>query len=228
MTYFEDEDLEDIGLSGGESQLDWPAAGGPPPRYGSTWGPFHGSNAAIAIVSLAPGEDIVALGYLANFKGFKMKKGAMSQAAADAALARVTGALDYGGFDRADMVIEAVIEDIPLKQKIFADLEKACRPDAILSTNISTIDIELVGAKMAGGAAARRRLLGAHFFSPAHVMPLLEIVRTKDTGAQELLDTLALSAVIKKTPVVVGNCTGFAVNRVFFPYTIGGGWFNRE
>eukprot|EP00198_Chlamydomonas_reinhardtii_P010029 XP_001699366.1 predicted protein [Chlamydomonas reinhardtii] len=114
----------------------------------------------------------------------EVKKGAMSQAAADAALGRVSGALDYAGFARADMVIEAVIEDIPLKQKIFADLEKACRPDAILSTNTSTIDIELVGAKMSGGAAARRRLLGAHFFSPAHIMPLLEIVRTKDTGAQ--------------------------------------------
>ncbi|KAG2441459.1 hypothetical protein HXX76_003081 [Chlamydomonas incerta] len=162
-------------------------------------------------------------GGLARIRGnvaSRVKKGAMSQAAADAALGRVTGALDYAGFDKADMVIEAVIEDIPLKQKIFADLERACRPDAILSTNTSTIDIELVGAKMTGGAAARRRLLGAHFFSPAHIMPLLEIVRTKDTGAQELLDTLALAAAIKKTPVVVGNCTGFAVNRVFFPYTM--------
>lgn len=64
------------------------------------------------------------------------------------------------------------------------DLEKHCRPDAILSTNTSTIDIELVGAKMAGGRQAAERLVGAHFFSPAHVMPLLEIVRTQHTSAQ--------------------------------------------
>jgi len=62
--------------------------------------------------------------------------------------------------------------------------------------------------------------VGAHFFSPAHIMPLLEIVRTRFTSPQVLLDTLQLSSVIKKTPVVVGNCTGFAVNRVFFPYTM--------
>ncbi|GLI69386.1 hypothetical protein VaNZ11_013987, partial [Volvox africanus] len=151
----------------------------------------------------------------------RVKKGAMSADAAAAALARVKGALDYNDFRRADMVIEAVIEDIGLKQRIFADLEKVCRPDAILSTNTSTIDIDLVGAKMEDdGAKSAGRLLGAHFFSPAHVMPLLEIVRTSRTSPQALLDTLALSGRIKKTPVVVGNCTGFAVNRVFFPYTM--------
>lgn len=78
------------------------------------------------------------------------------------------------------MVIEAVIEDIPLKQRIFADLERVCRPDAILSTNTSTIDIDLVGAS----TKAQDRIVGAHFFSPAHVMPLLEIVRTQHTSKQ--------------------------------------------
>ena len=80
------------------------------------------------------------------------------------------------------MVIEAVIEDIPLKQRIFADLEQACRPDCILSTNTSTIDINLVGGKVA--KATRERILGAHFFSPAHIMPLLEIVKTEHTSKQ--------------------------------------------
>ena len=132
-------------------------------------------------------------------------------------MAKVKGALDYSDFKRCDMVIEAVIEDIPLKQRIFADLERECRPDCILSTNTSTIDINLVGQAV---PKSRSRILGAHFFSPAHVMPLLEIVRTEHTSAQALLDTLDLSSRIKKTPVVVGNCTGFAVNRVFFPYTM--------
>jgi len=146
----------------------------------------------------------------------RVKKGAMSAAEAEKVGARVKGVLTYDDFKSADMVIEAVIEDIPLKQRIFADLEKACRPDCILSTNTSTIDINLVGAK----TAAQDRILGAHFFSPAHIMPLLEIVRTERTSKQAILDTLELSGRIKKTPVVVGNCTGFAVNRVFFPYTM--------
>jgi enoyl-CoA hydratase/3-hydroxyacyl-CoA dehydrogenase len=77
-------------------------------------------------------------------------------------------------------VIEAAVENIQLKQQIFADLEKACRPDAILSTNTSTIDIGLIGAE----TRAQNRILGAHFFSPAHIMPLLEIVRTSQTAPQ--------------------------------------------
>lgn len=146
----------------------------------------------------------------------RVKKGKMSEAAAAAATARVQGTLVYDPFTNVDMVIEAVIEDIPLKQKIFSDLVSVCRPDAILSTNTSTIDIEVVGAKVPN---ALDRIVGAHFFSPAHIMPLLEIVRTPKTSPQVVLDTLAFSSTIKKTPVVVGNCTGFAVNRVFFPYT---------
>lgn len=146
----------------------------------------------------------------------RVRKNKMTKEAAGAALAHVKGVLDYNDFGRAEMVIEAAIEDIPLKQKIFADLEKVCKPDCILSTNTSTIDINLVGAK----TRAQSRLIGAHFFSPAHIMPLLEIVRTEHTSKQVILDTLELTARIKKTPVVVGNCTGFAINRVFFPYTM--------
>jgi len=150
-----------------------------------------------------------------------VKKGRLSQGAADAALARVTGVLDYGApaFASADMVIEAVIEDVALKQRIFADVERAVASDCVLATNTSTIDLDLIGAKLSG-PAAKARVIGAHFFSPAHVMPLLEIVRAAATSPQAVADTLALSSVIKKTPVVVGNCTGFAVNRVFFPYTM--------
>ena len=73
-----------------------------------------------------------------------------------------------------------MLEDVGLKQRIFADLEKACRPDCILSTNTSTIDISLIGAK----TRAADRIVGAHFFSPAHIMPLLEIVRTDKTSPQ--------------------------------------------
>ena len=79
-----------------------------------------------------------------------------------------------------DTTLCVLVQDIPLKQQIFADLEKACRPDAILSSNTSTIDISLIGKK----TRAADRIVGAHFFSPAHIMPLLEIVRTSETSKQ--------------------------------------------
>jgi len=147
----------------------------------------------------------------------RVKKGKMTEQAAAQAMSLVVGTLDYSNFKSADMVIEAVIEDVKLKQTIFADLERACRPDAILSSNTSTIDIELIGDKTPPGTQSR--IVGAHFFSPAHIMPLLEIVKTNKTSPQVILDTLEFGSRIKKTPVIVGNCTGFAVNRVFFPYT---------
>eukprot|EP00899_Mesostigma_viride_P016309 jgi/Mesvir1/2467/Mv09996-RA.2 len=145
----------------------------------------------------------------------RVKKGKMSQEKMKKVMGQVRGVLDYAAFSSADMVIEAAIEDIPLKQALFRDLEAACPPHCILATNTSTIDIEVVGKL----TKAQPRIIGAHFFSPAHIMPLLEIVRTKQSDAQVLLDTIALGKAIKKVPVVVGNCTGFAVNRVFFPYT---------
>lgn len=102
------------------------------------------------------------------------------------------------------------------ESSLLTSLRRVCNPNCILSTNTSTIDISKVGAKV----ATPERVIGAHFFSPAHVMPLFEIVRTDKTSKQCIVDTLGLSKQIKKTPVVVGNCTGFAVNRVFFPYTM--------
>jgi len=131
-------------------------------------------------------------------------------------LGRLRGTLDYSGFETLDMVIEAVLEDLKLKQQIFADLERVCNPKCILSTNTSTIDI----TKVAANVGCPDRVIGAHFFSPAHVMQLFEIVRTGSTSPQTVVDTLGFSKQIKKMPVVVGNCTGFAVNRVFFPYTM--------
>jgi len=151
----------------------------------------------------------------ANLKS-RMKKGKMSQEKFDKTMSMVTGSLTYDDFTNVDLVIEAVIENIELKQKIFADLEKSCRKDCILATNTSTIDLNLVGSK----TRSQDRLIGAHFFSPAHIMPLLEIVRTEKTSPQVIVDLMAVGKAIKKTPVVVGNCTGFAVNRIFFPYNM--------
>ncbi|GAU11180.1 hypothetical protein TSUD_198040 [Trifolium subterraneum] len=145
----------------------------------------------------------------------RVKKGSLTQERFEKALSLVKGSLNYDSFRDVDMVIEAVIENVSLKQQIFADLEKYCPPHCILGSNTSTIDLDLIGEK----TKSQDRIIGVHFFSPAHVMPLLEIVRTKRTSAQVIVDLLDISKKIKKTPVVVGNCTGFAVNRMFFPYT---------
>ncbi|KAL9669026.1 hypothetical protein QQ045_006567 [Rhodiola kirilowii] len=145
----------------------------------------------------------------------RVKKGKMTPEKFEKTFALLKGVLDYECFKDVDMVIEAVIEDVSLKQKIFADLEKYCPPHCILASNTSTIDLNLIGEK----TKSHDRIIGAHFFSPAHVMPLLEIVRTEKTSPQIIVDLLDVGKKIRKTPVVVGNCTGFAVNRIFFPYT---------
>ncbi|KAJ0864818.1 putative isomerase, 3-hydroxyacyl-CoA dehydrogenase, Enoyl-CoA hydratase [Helianthus annuus] len=152
----------------------------------------------------------------ANVRGLVARK-KLAPAQAEKASAMIKGVLDYSEFRDVDMVIEAVIENVPLKQKIFSEIESVCPPHCILATNTSTIDLNLVGEK----TKSQDRVIGAHFFSPAHVMPLLEIVRTEKTSAQVILDLMTVGKIIKKAPVVVGNCTGFAVNRTFFPYTQG-------
>ncbi|KAF7837805.1 Glyoxysomal fatty acid beta-oxidation multifunctional protein MFP-a [Senna tora] len=145
----------------------------------------------------------------------RVRKGNMTQEKFEKTFSLLKGALDYESFRDVDLVIEAVIENVSLKQQIFVDLEKYCPPHCILASNTSTIDLNLIGEK----TRSQDRIVGAHFFSPAHIMPLLEIVRTKQTSPQIIVDLLDIGKKIKKTPVVVGNCTGFAVNRMFFPYT---------
>ncbi|CAL0309646.1 unnamed protein product [Lupinus luteus] len=144
----------------------------------------------------------------------RVKKGKMTQERFEKAVSLLKGTIDYESFKDVDLVIEAVIEKVSLKQQIFADLEKYCPPHCILATNTSTIDLDLIGER----TKSQDRIIGAHFFSPANIMPLLEIVRTRQTSPQVIVDVLNVGKKIKKTPVVVGNCTGFAVNRMFFPY----------
>ncbi|KAK3417963.1 hypothetical protein EUGRSUZ_H03943 [Eucalyptus grandis] len=146
----------------------------------------------------------------------RVKKGNMTQEKFEKTMSLLKGVLDYESFKDVDMVIEAVTENVSLKQQIFADLEQSCPPHCILATNTSTIDLNLIGEK----TRSQDRIIGAHFVSPAHVMPLLEIVRTQHTSPQVIVDLLHVGKKIKKTPVVVGNCTGFAFNRMFFPYTM--------
>ncbi|XP_020581770.1 peroxisomal fatty acid beta-oxidation multifunctional protein-like isoform X2 [Phalaenopsis equestris] len=149
----------------------------------------------------------------ANLKGL-VKKGPLTQKKMNKALSLLKVVLDYSDFNNVDMVIEAVIENTPLKQTIFNEVEKLCPPHCILATTTSTIDLNIVGKN----TNSPDRIIGAHFFSPAHVMPLLEIVWTEKTSPQVILDLMTIGKIMKKVPIVVKNCTGFAINRTFFPY----------
>jgi 3-hydroxyacyl-CoA dehydrogenase len=137
-------------------------------------------------------------------------RGGLNAADVETRMARITGALDYDGIAAADMVIEAVFEDLPLKQEVFAKLEQSARPDAILATNTSYQDVNAIAA------ATRRpeRVLGMHFFSPANVMRLVEVVRGTATAKPALATAMAVSRKLRKVPVAVGVCYGFVGNRM--------------
>ncbi|XP_044500323.1 peroxisomal fatty acid beta-oxidation multifunctional protein MFP2-like [Mangifera indica] len=151
----------------------------------------------------------------ANLQGH-LKTGQMTQEKLDKAMSLLEGALDYDSFKEVDMVIEAVTENVSSKKKIFADLEKHCPPHCILVSNTSTIDLNSIGER----TKSQDRIVGAHFCGPAHATHFLEIVRTNRTSPQVIVDLLDICKRMKKAPVVVCNCTGFAVNRMFFPYTM--------
>lgn len=124
---------------------------------------------------------------------------------------------DYSNFSDLDLVIEAVFEDLSLKQSIFVDLEKVCSKNCVLASNTSTLDINLIGAK----TKCQDRIIGLHFFSPAHVMKLLEIIKSDKLSVETLSTGIQFGKSIQKTVVVVGNCVGFVVNRVFYPLGLG-------
>jgi len=120
----------------------------------------------------------------------------------------------YDGFSRADLIVEAVFEDLALKKNIFSALDAIAKPSCIFASNTSTLNIDALAASTSRPAS----VVGLHFFSPANVMRLVEIVRGKFTGADVIATALALAKRLKKVGVVVGNCPGFAGNRMLLPY----------
>jgi 3-hydroxyacyl-CoA dehydrogenase len=129
-------------------------------------------------------------------------------------LARITPQLDDAGFAEADVVIEAVYESLELKRRVFAELDRVARPGAVLATNTSTLDVDAIAAATARPGS----VIGLHFFSPANVMRLLEIVRGERTAPEVVAAALALAKRLGKVGVVVRNLPGFVGNRMMFPY----------
>jgi 3-hydroxyacyl-CoA dehydrogenase len=144
----------------------------------------------------------------------QVDKQRITQAQADDNLRRVRAVADYASLADADIAIEAVYENLEIKQAIFRELDAHLKPQAILASNTSALDIDSIAA-VTGRAS---QVLGLHFFSPAHIMKLLEIVRGKHTQSAVLQVAQALGQRIGKVAVIAGNCPGFIGNRMLRSY----------
>ena len=170
------------------------------------------ANAGFAVTLVETSQDALdrGLGIVARNYAASVKRGRLSEAEAAERQARMTGHADMAALADADLVVEAVFEDMELKLDVAAKLGAVCKPGAIIATNTSTLDVDRIAA--ATGRAAD--VLGTHFFSPAHVMRLLEVVRGRDTAPDVLATVMRIARRIGKTAVVSGVCYGFIGNRM--------------
>jgi 3-hydroxyacyl-CoA dehydrogenase len=143
-----------------------------------------------------------------------VQRGRFTQQFVDERLALITPTLSYDNFTNVDMVVEAVFEGMALKKQVFQDLDRACKRDAVLASNTSTLSID----EIASVTSRPESVIGTHFFSPANIMRLLEIVRGKETSKEVIATCMQLSKKLGKIGVLVGNCRGFVGNRMFGPY----------
>lgn len=171
--------------------------------------------AGIPVTIVEMGDEALTRGVATMTRnyGATVAKGRMDAAEAEAAMARLNPTLDFAALAECDLIIEAVYENMDVKKDVFGRLDAIARPGAILASNTSYLDIDAIAAVTARPAS----VLGMHFFSPANVMKLLEVVRGRATGAAELATVMALSVRIGKIPVVSGVCHGFIGNRMLAP-----------
>jgi 3-hydroxyacyl-CoA dehydrogenase len=174
------------------------------------------ANAGISVVLVDREAPLVekGLGIISKNYASTVSKGRLSQAEMDARVGRIAGTTDWNGLAEVDLVIEAVFEEMGLKKEIFGRLDKLCRKDAILATNTSTLDVN----EIARSTSRPEQVIGLHFFSPANVMRLLEIVRGEKTSKTVVATSMKLAKDISKVGVLVGVCYGFVGNRMLHAY----------
>ncbi|MGA9630016.1 MAG: 3-hydroxyacyl-CoA dehydrogenase NAD-binding domain-containing protein [Candidatus Acidiferrales bacterium] len=174
------------------------------------------ANAGIPVVMKDSDQAALDRGLASIQKNYatSVKRGRFTQEQVDERMKLIKPTLHYSDFANADMVIEAVFETMPLKKEVFAELDRVCKRGAILSSNTSTLNIDEIAATTSRPEA----VIGMHFFSPANVMRLLEVVRGRKTGKDVIATCMQLSKKIGKIGVLVGNCRGFVGNRMFLPY----------
>ncbi len=174
------------------------------------------ANAGVPVKLLEINDDALQRGLQRARETYaaSVKRGSLTEDAMEQRLALITGVTDYGALADADVVVEAVFEEMGVKQQVFEQLDAVCKPGAILASNTSSLDLNAI-------AAFTRRpedVVGLHFFSPANVMRLLEVVRGERTSDEVLAAAMAIGKQLKKVSVVVGVCDGFVGNRMVFQY----------
>ena len=175
------------------------------------------ANAGVPVYLTDISEEAVAkgLGLIRRNYEVSVGRGSMSQLAMDKALGLISTATDYRDLAEADLVVEAAFERMDIKRDIFARLDAVMKPEAILATNTSSLDIDAIAA------ATKRpgKVVGVHFFSPANIMKLQENIRGKETSEETIATVMALGKVLGKNVVLAGNCDGFIGNRMLQYYT---------
>ncbi len=183
-------------------------------------------NAGIPVVMLEMKQDALDRGVATIRKNYEaqVQRGKLKQDKLDARMALLSTTLDYADIGSADMVIEAVFEEMGVKEKVFRKLDEVMKAGAILASNTSTLDVNAIAAF----TKRPQDVIGTHFFSPANVMKLLEVVRGEKTAKDVLATVMALGKKIKKTAVVSGVCDGFIGNRMIEQYSRQAGFLIEE
>jgi 3-hydroxyacyl-CoA dehydrogenase len=174
------------------------------------------ANAGIPVILKEVTQEALDRGLATIRKNYEttVSKGKLTREQYERTMSLIQPSLSYEGFNQVDIVVEAVFENMELKKSIFAELGPVTRPDCVLASNTSTLDIDEF-ARASGRPAS---VIGHHFFSPANVMKLLEIVRGKETSRETIATSLKLARKLGKVGVVVGNCFGFVANRMLAYY----------
>ncbi len=164
-------------------------------------------------------EDALQLGLSEASKLFnkQLERGRLDGEKMAASLSRIRPTLSYGDFGNVDLVVEAVVENLKIKQSVLAEVESRLPQGSVLTSNTSTISI----TELAQGLQHPENFCGMHFFNPVHRMPLVEVIRGEKSSEQAIARTVAYAKALGKTPIVVNDCPGFLVNRVLFPYFAG-------
>ncbi len=144
----------------------------------------------------------------------RVSRGRLSAEKMAEALTRIDPTLSYDGIDQCDIIVEAVVENTKVKKIVLAECESLCADDAVLCSNTSTIQI----TELATALKRPENFCGMHFFNPVHRMPLVEVIRGKQSSDEAIARTMAYALALGKTPILVNDCAGFLVNRVLFPY----------
>jgi len=174
------------------------------------------ANAGIPVIVKETTQEALDKGMATIVKNYdnSVKKGRFTREEMDRRMGLISPTLDYAGFENADIVTEAVFEGMELKKQVFAELDKICKVGAILASNTSTLNID----EIARATSRPQFVIGHHYFSPANVMRLLEIVRGKETSKEVIATSLSLARRLKKVGVLAGNCYGFIGNRMLHQY----------